>query len=196
MKRIGVFLLFISISHYAFANVMCEDATDYYAVYEINTYNCESGKYLPANTDGCVACTHGHSCPGGLFTFNENSDQGITLDEYICLSGTFLPAGSDTCSACPAGYTCAGGTFTFNENYYQGAVINSIGTSTMNNVCADNFPADMYAVYEPDTVSLTWDDGNGNTTTSTCTYDGLITLPPEPTRPGYIFNGWKIQTNE
>ena len=153
MKKLFVlFLLFLSISHYAHANVMCEDATDYYAVYEPNTYTCNSGYYLPANTEGCQPC--------------------------------------------PNGFTCSGGTFEFNPNEYQGAELNTIGTSTMNNVCADNFPMDMYAVYEPKTVTLNFDDDNGHTSTTTCTYDGLVNLPEPPTRVGYDFKGWKlVQTN-
>ena len=133
--------------------MVCDETiTDYYALYEINTYNCSAGQYLPANTDGCVAC--------------------------------------------PVGFTCAGGTFTFNENEYQGAVLNTVGTSAMNNVCADNFPVDLYAVYEPNTVTLTFNDGNGTTTSGTCTYDGLINVPETPTRAGYEFKGWKVQMNQ
>ena len=88
-----------------------------------------------------------------------------------------------------------GGTFDANSDKYQGAEIDSIGTSTMNNVCADNFPTDMYAVYEPKTVTLNFDDDNGNTSSTTCTYDGLVNLPEPPTREGYDFVGWKLQTS-
>ena len=150
MKKL-FFIFIVLFATNAFANVMCEDATDYYAIYEPNTYTCDTGYYLPANTDGCVAC--------------------------------------------PTGFTCNGGTFSFNENVYQGAVINSVGTSTMNNVCADNFPVDLYAVYEPVTVTLNFNDDNGHTSTTTCTYDGLVNLPEPPTRVGYDFKGWKLQTN-
>ena len=58
-----------------------------------------------------------------------------------------------------------------------------------------NFPSDFYAVYDPVTVTLNFDDDNGNTTQTTCTYDGLINLPTPPTREGYDFVGWKIETN-
>ena len=93
MKKLFVlFLLFLSISHRAFADVMCEDATDYYAVYEPNTYTCDTGYYLPANTDGCVACSQYHYCSGGTYTFNLNEDQGIFIS---CPSGYFVPANTD-----------------------------------------------------------------------------------------------------
>ena len=54
------------------------------------------------------------------------------------------------------------------------------------------FRSDMYAVYKPVTVTLNFEDENGNTTTTTCTYDGLVNLPEPPTRVGYDFKGWKL----
>ena len=148
MKKI--LLLSLLLTQPSYAEMMCEDATDYYAIYEPNTYTCNNGQYLPANTLGCVQC--------------------------------------------PNGWTCNGGTYDFNPDFYQGAILNTITTNTMNNICADNFPIDLYAVYEPNTITINWDDGT-NITQSTCEYGGLITLPPTPVRPGYKFGGWRVKKN-
>lgn len=195
MKKLLLLFLLLCIQS-SFAEMMCDDAQNvYFAVYVINTYTCESGYYLPANTNHCSVCKYGHSCSGGTYTFNIYIDQGINITEYICEPGYFLPANTDGCQPCPDGFVCGGGTFEFNSDIYQGAQLITIPTTTMNNVCADNFPTDIYAVYEPNVVTLNWDDGFGNTTTNTCTYDGAITLPPIPSRPGYVFSGWNVQRN-
>lgn len=50
--------------------------------------------------------------------------------------------------------------------------------------------------WEPNTINLNWYDGDTKLTvqnsSQTCTYDGTITVPPQPTKPGYTFNGWKV----
>ena len=50
--------------------------------------------------------------------------------------------------------------------------------------------------WEPNTINLSWYDGatklNVDTNAQTCTYDGTITVPPQPTKLGYTFNGWKV----
>ncbi len=74
-------LLFLIIPVSAFADIMCDDAaTNYYAHYEPNTYTCENGYFLPANTDGCRPCPTGYVCNGGTFTANSNVSQGLNLD--------------------------------------------------------------------------------------------------------------------
>ena len=148
MKKILLSLLIITPS---FAEMMCDDATDYFAIYEINTYTCENGYFLPANTTGCQPC--------------------------------------------PTGYTCSGGTYEFNPDIYQGTELNNIPTTTMNNICADNFPTDVFAIYEPNTINLNWWNGNETVAQTTCEYDGTIQLPSTPTRPGYTFVGWRLKTN-
>ena len=148
MKKLFVFL-FIFISHSSFAEMMCDVfVSDYFAVYEANTYTCNVGQYLPANTLGCVPC--------------------------------------------PSGLTCPGGTFDFNPDIFQGLDFISVPNNTLNNMCADNFPSDLYAIYEPNIITLNWNDGT-NITTTQCAFGETITIPAPPTRPGYKFGGWRVK---
>lgn len=172
MKRIGVFLLLIFITHYAYADYITQnltggcDSTSLQAisnttylepVFTINIYTCSSGQFLPANVDGCRSCPSGYTCSGGTFEFNETVAQGITPKDTISANA------SNACSS---------------------NVLKTVGTASY-----------LEPIFTPNTVSLTWDDGVGNTQSTSCTYDGLINLPPEPPqRPGYRFNGWKLVT--
>jgi hypothetical protein len=150
MKTNHVFWLFIFITQSAWGNFVCNiNNEDYYAVYEIDTYTCNYGQYLPANTDGCQNCLYGHICSGGTYTFNVTLDQGSVIGVYHCNAGYFLPANSDTCYICPNDFTCPGGTFEFNPDIFQGLEIASAPNNTMNNICADNFPKDLVLIYEP-----------------------------------------------
>ena len=83
MKKLFAFLLLIFITQIAFADDIVCDASiyNYVAVYEINTYNCSSGYYLPANTLGCKPCPSSFNCPGGTFQFNPDMFQGLSFTE-------------------------------------------------------------------------------------------------------------------
>lgn len=116
--------------------------------------------------------------------------------EYTCDSGYFLPANTAGCRQCPNGHTCSGGTFAFNPTTSQGIVYAKPIQSVSNNSCSSNFAHNLIAIYEPVTVTLNFYDNNGNTTSGSCTYDGLVILPETPTREGYDFVGWKLVTNE
>ena len=111
---------------------------------------------------------------------------------YTCNSGYFLPAGAISCEECPDDYTCSGGTFVFNANQTQGIddgdilVTNAIGS------CSPQFNQSFSAIFEPNTININWDNGE-TITSNTCEYDGAITLPPEPTRVGYTFSGWRLK---
>ena len=119
----------------------------------------------------------------------------FTPKTVVCDDNEFLPANSLTCQQCPSGYTCNGGTFTFNEQKNQGIDLTQKITNGGNNVCASNFPSELYATFRPKTVTLNFNDNNGNTSTTTCTYNGMVNLPEPPTRVGYDFKGWKLRTN-
>ena len=51
--------------------------------------------------------------------------------------------------------------------------------------------------WEPNVIGITWYDGDTKLTVPTesqsCTYDNVITVPPQPTKLGYTFNGWKVK---
>ena len=153
-KIIAIFVAIILNANFAYADLITENipngcnfvngAPDLFAFFELNTHTCSAGYYLPANTDGCVACLSGHTCDGGTFSFNETIDQGIVVtypitttvtngcDNYqhlfavfepnthTCDAGYYMPANTDGCVICPADSYCAGGTYTFNETAAQG----------------------------------------------------------------------------
>ena len=174
----------------------CGNGYSYSAVYEVNSYTCANGTYLPAGAIACAQCPTGHTCNGGTFNFSATQTQGLSdgdiltanaigscghenfnqsfsaiyeINTYNCANGTYLPADGIECTSCPTGYTCAGGNYTYNPSNRQGIIAN--------------------------TVTLNFNDDNGNTTTTTCTYDGLVNLPAPPSRVGYDFAGWKVETN-
>ena len=69
-------------------------------IFEINTYDCAPGYYLPAGDDwandfeGCRQCPHNNKCIGGAYTFNKTEPQGIEQ----CTNPTpFAPIGSAYC---------------------------------------------------------------------------------------------------
>ena len=80
-----VFCVVGSVHAYVVSTVSagCRPSTRMNAVFEVNTYNCSEGYYLPANAEGCQACIAGYTCPGGSFQFNENFAQGIVFDTLI-----------------------------------------------------------------------------------------------------------------
>lgn len=113
-------------------------------------------------------------------------------NEHICQSGYFLPANTDGCRPCPIDHVCGGGTFKFNERQSQGIIYKTL-TRNATNACASNISHKFVATFEPVTVLLHYDNGDGTSQNDTCVYDNLITLPTAPTRTGYTFSGWKLQ---
>ena len=71
------------------------------------------------------------------------------INKYDCAPGYFLPASTLGCKPCPNGFLCPGGTFEFNPDEYQGLYMIDNTSTTMNNVCAANFPNEIFAIYEP-----------------------------------------------
>lgn len=139
-----------------------------------------------------------------LYTNNIPGDCGDT--EYFsavydalsfdCAFGYFLPAGATSCVACPDGYVCNGGTYVFNANITQGLDAGDILVQNAIGSCNTDFIQTYTAIFEPITINLNYDDGNGNVTSTTCEYGDTIAIPDTiPTRPGYNFAGWVVRQN-
>ena len=77
-------------------------------------------------------------------------------------------------------YDCAGSLQDGDVFYraFRAAVFNASSTSA---TCAAN------------TINIDWNpDNNGAHTINQCTYEGSITVPSDPVKPGYTFMGWKL----
>lgn len=229
MRKNFLFLaLIISGINYASAETFTQDTpnacnfvgTAYFvAEYEPNEYTCNSGYYLPANHEGCVSCPSMYSCPGGTFTFDENTSQGIVYsssaiintninnmcavnlpnflsafyepNEHTCSAGYYLPANVDACTQCPANSYCVGGTYSFNEDTDQGI-----------SACATGYSAPVgSSVCTANTISITWDHADAADITANnagnVTYDGDIRTPLKAQHiNGKIFTGWTFNAPE
>ena len=66
---------------------------------------------------------------------------------------------------------------------FRGAVVGSLGAVSAGGTCAAN------------TINIKWDPANkGAVIENQCTYEGAITVPADPVKPGYTFMGWKLKT--
>ena len=148
------------------------------------------------------------------------TDYSITYDCGASGDTTHVPATQENLtydsSYTLAANTCvyAGRTFVgWNCNYnfdtgnaYSGETAN-FGTTANNGAVSIVFRSTnnvtCTAMWEENTIGLTWvaDTGNGATDitvtsgegkNNTCTYGGAIPKPANPTRPGYEFNGWAV----
>ena len=57
----------------------------------------------------------------------------------------------------------------------------------------NNSTANVEANWNANTININWYNGDTRVAQNTCTYDGQITLPTEPTKPGYTFAGWRLR---
>lgn len=67
-----------------------------------------------------------------------------------------------------------------------------------------NTPITCAATWEANDIAITWDGNHATSFTAptpgsagagTCSYDGDVTLPNEPQRNGYLFQGWSVSEN-
>lgn len=119
----------------------CGNAYSYSAIYEVNTYVCAAGTYLPAGAIECETCPDGYVCNGGVFNFSAIETQGVNAGDilltdavgscgadefnqsfsaiyeaniYDCAYGYYLPAGNDWLTDTQGCTKCT------NDNYCAG----------------------------------------------------------------------------
>lgn len=171
---------------------------------------CESDSYAT----GAAASTY--SAPvNGICTFSGYSLVELPSELYPIyngfLAGNTIPwcaNGRRNSSACIT-YTPSDGTGNCAVGYYDYQANANTFADLTNGACSspyskftgttrcDHNPGETCVDIPTPVVSLTWDDGFGNTTSGSCVYEDLITLPATPVaRPGYVFKGWKLQTQQ
>ena len=154
-----------------------------HAKWKIRSITCQAGKYLASNAVSCTTCTAGSYCPGGTYTFNPNSDQGINP----CPTGYGHSA---------AGVATAGSCYmSVAANYYVASAHASSATG-----CAVGYEKAAHNVYYGNTSSCTKKsftityvaknhdcNVSGSTASNTCKYGEACTL----TANGFTASGRK-----
>ena len=81
-----------------------------------------------------------------------------------------------------------------NDSFASGIATNTNSAPCDNATLSQyNGTADIEINWEPNTIGLKWYNGDQQISGQTsCVYNGTITVPPQPTKPGYTFNGWKV----
>ena len=64
--------------------------------FQLSTFVCDPGYYLPADAVECVECPTDHYCVGGGYQYNTTTDQGI----MECPNSWYSPAGMHELSSC------------------------------------------------------------------------------------------------
>lgn len=166
-----------------------------YAIYTANThsitYTCGS---VPSGSQSSLTDTP----PAAVSSIAYNSPYTLATTEGGCeLPGYHF-----------GGWHCSHNLATGSTNNDAGQDYASTAT-TVNDVTTYSVTASgtfltdanvtCSVIWTPNEIGLTWVAGNGATFTApendSCTYDEGITLPAtDPTKTGYTFGGWEVQT--
>ncbi len=152
-----------------------------FAVWEISSYHCEDGYYLPANATQCKKCLSGFYCPEGTWNFNPDKNQGdLSCAKLlgVASAGSNDPRSSE--SDCFA-YCPKKTGFVTNQSYTQEETSNvCVYPATIEYVNienAENCPASSMAYTLPADTNVV-----------------LCNVPQ--TREGYTFGGFRDNNNK
>ena len=119
---------------------------------------------------------------GGILAEGASSSQSVTYNGSYSLASASLFT--------RPGYTFVGWSFADTATYGNG--VYPAGNTNTYTVEGD---ITFNAVWTPNTYTITYDNGLGQTETQPATYDAPYTLAPATlfTRPGYTFKAWKLE---
>ena len=132
---------------------------------EANYQTTDSGQYCYCQMDG--------------FTPTGGTREIVTSAPWVFLGGY---GSADSCAGSCAN-NCA---YYLRSDFvgflaFRGAVVGALEAVETGGICAAN------------TINIDWNpDNNGEHIKNMCTYDGAITVPADPVKPGYTFMGWKL----
>ena len=133
----------------------------------VNTLTDETGQ---EGAQYCYCSVDGFTPVGGTKTI-------VTSAPWVFYNG--LGSADDCADACANNCTYNLHSVIVDFLAFRAAVMNSLPLSPA--TCAAN------------TINIDWNpDNNGEHIKNMCTYEGSITVPADPVKPGYTFTGWKL----
>lgn len=135
-----------------------------------------------------------YNCGSGISGTASSPVGPSTATSAVVMDGAYTLAGANNCSL--TGYTFAGwscpnlpGSPTLpagNPLYFAGGATGTYSYAG-NITCT--------AQWAQNSIALDWNPDNGDSHINTsCTYDGAIVLPAQPSKTGYTFGGWQVVT--
>jgi hypothetical protein len=194
-----------------FREVAASHGQEYYGISGKNSFAVDyEGKGILTGHGRC-------STQAGVrnFDYNTNTLKEITI--VNTLTDETGQSGAKYCYCQVDGFTPMGGTkaivtsapwvYNFDNGsadgcasycaYYCAHALRSDGVSDLafRTAVVGNIPASP-ATCAANTINIDWNpDNGGEHTKNMCTYEGSITVPADPVKPGYTFTGWKLLEN-
>ena len=157
--------------------------------------DCPSGRYNSAVVNTSMIASEDGYCPSGYTSYTRRDDYiyPLVIGTTLCGAGQYPANGVCTNyaqSSCPNDYV----SYALNDNTFAQQTDGACATNYTQyaNMPNCDISTDGVCANIPTVINITWNDGENQIATNTCTYNGTITLPETPTRPGYVFTGWVV----
>ena len=205
-----------ALANYVNANtVFDEDHIRYKGLNSTNNYGNQTGlsageyevKWMDGTTVHGMAKCSAKSGNNSSYTWsNDSSNWSATESELTGASGE-----AKYCWCDMTGYnvtngslqTVASPSWVFDYDYSSASICADLcanrcagrvlGNSAFRGALFGDLGKNMACV--ANTIDIDWYNGNSLVESNQCTYDSTITLPTQPNKTGYTFNGWKIKAS-